>query len=166
MNDLNDRPETMPSNCCINIDKRPEIIVMVGLPRSGKSTWVKENRFGRPVVSADDLRLLVYGERFNAEREAEMWKARGIALKMLMKYGVSLIIDETNTTKKRRKPIVDLAREYGYKAVAVVVNTSKDECIQRATSNWDEAIIPTIERMAAQFEPVGQDEGFDDIRLA
>jgi predicted kinase len=139
------------------------IVVMVGLPRSGKSTWVKENQMGRAVVSADDLRYIVYNERFNAEKEDEMWKVRGAALQMLMNYGVNIIIDETNTTKKRRSPIIGMAKIKGYKVVACVVTTSKEICLDRAKALNDDAIIPTIERMAAQYEPVTNDEGFDAI---
>lgn len=162
MSDNGCAPSCMPG---IDTDPRPLLIVMVGLPRSGKSTWVKENQLGRPVVSADTLRYLVYGERFNADKEQEMWSVRETALRMLMKYGVSIVIDETNTTRKRRTPILDMAKRYGYKTVANVMSTTKEECISRAIAGQDSEIIPVIERMAAQFEPVSVDEGFDTVIL-
>ena len=58
----------------------------------------------------------------------------------------------------RRKPIVDLAREYGYFVEAVVIDTPKETCIERARADGDDSLIPIIERMAGQFEPVQQEE--------
>ena len=39
-----------------------EIIVTVGLPRSGKTTWAREQ--GYPIVNPDSIRLSLHGKRF------------------------------------------------------------------------------------------------------
>ena len=75
-----------------------------------------------------------------------------------MEQGIDIVIDETNTTVARRKPIVDLAREYGYFVEAIIINTSERVCIERAKSEGDDNLIPIIERMAGQFEPVQREE--------
>lgn len=138
--------------------KKPTVYIMVGLPRSGKSTYAKRYKGLYAIVSADQLRYLVYGQRFWGPGEDTMWAIRKIVLKMLMEQGIDIVIDETNTTVSRRKPIVDLAREYGYFVEAVVIDTPKETCIERARADGDDSLIPIIERMAGQFEPVQQEE--------
>ena len=138
--------------------KRPTVYIMVGLPRSGKSTYAKRHKGLCAIVSADQLRYLVYGQRFWGPGEDLMWAIRKIILKMLMEQGIDIVIDETNTTVSRRKPIVDLAREYGYFVEAVVIDTPKETCIERARADGDDSLIPIIERMAGQFEPVQREE--------
>ncbi len=143
------------------------IYMLIGLPRSGKSTWAKRHQEseGTPIVSADNLRYLVYGQRFWGNGEQLMWAIRAIILNMLLEQDIDIIIDETNTTKERRKSIIDLARNYKHDVFGIVMIDSKGECIRRALSMNDETIIPVIERMAEQYaaEPPSIEEGFKDI---
>ena len=138
---------------------KPLIYMMVGLPRSGKSTFVDLNlKEMLPIVSADRLRLLIYGQKFWAPGEKLVWTIRSIIIKSLLEQGIDIVIDETNTTKERRREIIDLAKEYNYSVKAVIIETPKDICINRAKMEGDNNIIPVIERMAEQFEEVDLDE--------
>jgi predicted kinase len=143
-----------------------KLIIMVGLPRSGKSTWVKNNKTNEVVVSADDIRYLVYNQRFWTDGEALMWSVRGMFLKYLMQQGVDIIIDETNTTKERRKPILKLAKQFGYHVTGNVIEGAWiDTCIARAEATGQADLIPVINKMAEQFEMPEKEEGFDELRM-
>lgn len=144
--------------------RRPIIKILVGLPRSGKTTYAR-NFPTTPTISADQLRYLVYGQRFWEPGEDLMWSIRRIVLEMLLEQRVDIIIDETNTTAARRKPIIDLARKKGYEIQVIIINTPKEVCIERAKAEGDNAIIPVIERMAAQFEAVGEAEADSIIQV-
>jgi len=49
-------------------NKKMKILtMMIGLPRSGKTTWIRNNKSENTdtvILSADDLRYLVYNQRF------------------------------------------------------------------------------------------------------
>jgi len=78
----------------------PKLYVMIGLPRSGKSTYVKKHFKNTVKVSADQLRLLIYGKRYWAEGESKVFWVREIMLKALMEQGVDIVIDEKIQKKK------------------------------------------------------------------
>jgi len=144
----------------------PKIILMIGLPRSGKSTWVKNNKTTEVVISADDIRYLVYNQRFWGEGEPLMWSVRGMMLKYLMQQGVDIIIDETNTTKERRKPIIKMAKKFGYEIIGnTVEGVLIDECVKRADKTGQEDLIPIIKAMAEKFELPEIADGFDILNM-
>lgn len=132
---------------------RWQLIVLVGLPRSGKTTWAKREE--HPIVNPDSIRLALHGKRFEALAEPFVWAIAQVMVRALFLSGAeTVIIDATNTTKKRRA--MWISDEWD--TVFQHVSTSKEECIRRAREESDLEIIPIIERMAAQFEPIERDE--------
>ena len=128
------------------------LLVTVGLPRSGKSTWAMET--GYPVVNPDSIRLALHGQRFEELAEPFVWAIAMVMVRALFLAGhKTVVVDATNTTRKRR----DLWRGGDrWFEKFVFFSTDVDECTRRAGS--DEVIIPVIERMAEQFESFGVDE--------
>jgi predicted kinase len=141
----------------------PKLYIMVALPRSGKSTYVNKHFPHIVKVSADQLRLLIYGKRFWYKGEPEVWATRDIMLRALLEQGVDIVIDETNINKKSRSPILELAQEFNYHTVAIVIKTDKETCKERAIKTGQPDLISVIERMANIFEDVTEDEGFNEI---
>ena len=140
-----------------------KMYVMVALPRAGKSTYINNHFQGVIRVSADQLRLLIHGKRFWDQGEAKVWWVRDIMIKALMEQGLDIVIDQTNTTRPRRKYLLELAARYGYQALAIVITTDKELCKERAVSTNQEDLIPVIEKMAENYEKVNKEEGFYEI---
>ena len=135
-------------------NRQLQIILMVGLPRSGKTIWAKEYARKNPnfiIVSPDTIRLALHNNRFIAEAEEFVWAIHYTMIKTLLLQGYDIIVDATNTTEKRRKPY-----SYKFKGCHIrtkVIFTSKEICIERATKENDSEIIPIINKMAEQYEP-------------
>ena len=129
------------------------LIALVGLPRSGKSTWGRAQ--GWPIVNPDAIRLAIHGERFNAQAEPFVWLVAKTMIRALFLAGHRVVIfDATNTTRKRRDDLRSVEWETYFK----VIDTSPEVCLNRAVSENDSDIIPVIERMVAQFESLEADE--------
>jgi predicted kinase len=146
----------------------PKITLLYGLPRSGKTTWVKDNKNNQVVISADSLRYLVYNQRFWADGEALMWSIRTMILKYLLSQKVDIVIDETNILSKSRESIIKLVRKvegnpYWVECIVMKDASNTDLCIERAKSSGMDDLVPVITRMTGQLELPDKSEGIDEI---
>lgn len=125
----------------------PVLLLTVGLPRSGKSTWAMNT--GLPVVCPDSVRLALHGQPFYAPAEPVVWAVVRLMVSALFKAGHRcIILDATNTTQHRRNEWRSSEWRCGY----VCFKTEKDVCIERARTLQQPDLIPIIERMAANLE--------------
>jgi adenylylsulfate kinase-like enzyme len=123
------------------------LILMVGLPYSGKSTKARE--MGHPIVSPDAIRLALHGERFRRESEPMVWAmAQTMVTALFLAGHETVIVDACHVSEKRRNKWFDDR----WTITHVLVRTTKTECIRRAVSAYDTNIMPSIHRMADAFE--------------
>ncbi len=114
-----------------------EILILCGLPGSGKSTyaaeWIAEDPETRVRINYDSIREELYGPRwkFNHPEEKAM-KAHALArANGVLMEGKSLVIDNTNLTEKARKPWMDLATTYGIVPQITEMDTDLWDCVYR-----------------------------------
>ena len=126
------------------------LIMTMGLPRSGKSTWANKQSY--PMVNPDAIRLALYGQPFIANGEIMVWAIAKYMVRALFLAGhKTVILDATNTTKKRRDEWVDDSWEIKYK----VFNTSEKICIKRARSIKREDLVEVIKYMTISWNTEG-----------
>jgi len=137
----------------MQLPTKPTLIVLVGLPRSGKSTWAKLQRI--PMINPDAIRLALHGHRFYEPAEPFVWACAKLSVHAAFLAGhPEVIFDATNTTRKRR----DELRHERWTTVFKVFETPADECIKRAIINGDTELVAVIERMSNGYEPLYPDE--------
>jgi predicted kinase len=130
-----------------------KLILMVGLPRSGKSTVARA--MGHPIVSPDAIRLAMHGQRYAMLEEPRVWQTAQLMVRALFLAGhPTVILDATNGTRQRR----EAWRSDQWERVFHVVETDAEICRQRARAAADHEIVPIIDRMARAWEPPGDDE--------
>jgi predicted kinase len=127
----------------------PELILILtmGLPRSGKSTWAMKQ--GYPIVNRDAIRLALHGQAFIGEAEAMVTAIEEYMVKSLFKAGHKyVIVDATHLKEKYRK-----RWSYGpWELQIQTFDTPMDVCIERAKKDNREDLIPIIERMAGGMD--------------
>jgi predicted kinase len=124
------------------------LLMTIGLPRSGKTTYARSMQM--PIVNPDSIRLVLHGQRFIGEAEPMVWVMAKYMVAALFEAGHDFVIlDATNTTKKRRDEWIDKrwVRKF------ITMPATKETCIERSNALDDAYILPIIEKMAAQFEP-------------
>lgn len=127
---------------------RRKLIVLVGLPRSGKSTWAREQNL--PIVCPDAIRLALHGERFLAKAEPMVWTIVFLMVEALFLAGnETIIIDATNVTAKRRD---EWKHKFPGTVELKVFDTPPEECKKRAIQTNQPDLLDVIDRMAAQWD--------------
>ena len=123
------------------------LILTVGLPYSGKTTWAKTSGF--PIVSPDAIRLALHGQRFIAAAELWVWAIAHTMVEALFLAGHEVVVlDACNTRPKRRNEWISDK----WQAEARVFDVGEKECMRRADEAVDDAILPVIERMAEEWD--------------
>lgn len=123
------------------------LILTVGLPRSGKSTWARSQIF--PIINPDSIRLALHGKHFIAKAEPMVWTIAMYMTKALFLAGHdTVIVDATNITTKRCK---FWENQNMWVCDYRIFDTSKEECIRRAIKDNREDLIPVIEEMSKEW---------------
>lgn len=125
----------------------------VGLPLSGKSTWIDDTLHDWQIVCPDDIRL-AFGHEFYAPIEPVVWAITETMVRSHLIHGNRVLVDATNITVKERAKWKRIGEEYAVPVVAFVGFSKLTECIDRAARDDRYNMIPVIRRMMTRFEPV------------
>lgn len=133
------------------------LIMTVGLPRSGKSTWAREQ--GHPIVNPDSIRLAIHGQPMIRSAELYIWAVAHTMVRALFLAGhTKVILDACNNTKKRRNEWIDDL----WKREFVVMEESPEVCSDRIlndeqlTQKHANLLFDVIEHMVRTHEPVDE----------
>lgn len=116
------------------------LLLLRGLPASGKSKWVYDNHLQDYTVSSDSIRLLlgsneltVYGNyTTNQSIHNSVWKLVYDVLEERFKLGAFTVFDATNIKGADMTKTYKLARQYRYRVYCVdFTDVPKEECIKR-----------------------------------
>ena len=125
-----------------------EMVLLVGPPASGKSTLATSWLDSHVRINRDTLKT-----------QAKCLKACREALGR----GESVVVDNTNATRKQRSPYIDLARKYGAKVriLHIVIDRKVAEHLNAVRERLGGNAVPTIVYRVFYkgFEEPGEDEG-------
>jgi predicted kinase len=140
------------------------VVLAIGLPGSGKSSWFKRNKL--TPLSSDLLRSLLFDDpteqRFQDlvfSNLRSMLKARLIARRP-MNY-----VDATNLTPHERHNWIKLAKDYGYEVQAVFFDVPLEVCLERNRKRDRVVAEDVMRRMSDKLKPPAFEEGFSKITV-
>ena len=93
-----------------------EIIILKGIPASGKSTWAKDMLHKNPGkykrLNKDDFRGMLDNSKWSPENEKFVTDLRDHIVAHSLKNDLSIIVDDTNLNTKHENKIHDIAQHY------------------------------------------------------
>ena len=143
------------------------LYITVGLPGSGKSTYVKNFIKDKEIeyLSSDSLRA-VYGKSEEDQTVTPLVFGH-IKRKVdeFLKDGKNVLVDATSVNRKERSDYINTAKKYGAKVVAIVFKMDRQGLIDRNKKRGEEGgrVVPdwVIDKMLAKFEEPSYSEGID-----
>jgi len=103
------------------------LLVLRGIPGSGKSTWIEENKLEEYTLSSDQIRLLYQAPAYKADgnkvicswEDDKVWNTLTEMLEARLSHGEFVVVDATNTSQKELLRYKKLAHTYRYRMYVV-----------------------------------------------
>ena len=141
---------------------RGVVVLAIGLPGSGKTTWFK--RRGVTPLSSDMLRTILFDNITEQRYQSLVFSTlRSLLRARLVAHMPWNYVDATNLSPKERKQWIQMARSLGYEVQAVFFDVPVEVCLER--NRRRERMVPedVMQRMAAKLRPPTFEEGFSKI---
>lgn len=141
-----------------------KLILMVGLPASGKSSLVQElaNKYDAVVLSSDKIREQLYGDESIQGDANKVFETLHYQVNSYLIKGVNVLYDATNINRKRRVHLIKneiKADEY----ICYYMNAELGSCIYHDEKRERTVGYEVIDRMYKTLQIPLKNEGWNEV---
>ncbi len=129
-----------------------EVVLLIGLQASGKSTFCKKRFFDSHVrLNLDMLKT--------RNREKRL-------MQVCLETGQPFVVDNTNPTKEDRQRYIAPSKASGFRVVGYYIQSQIENCKSRNEQRPDKQKVPLAGMLGTygRLEIPSLDEGFDELR--
>jgi predicted kinase len=164
--DIPESPETAADNAPRKASaprgKKGAVVLAIGLPGSGKSSWFKRHNI--IPLSSDLVRGLLFDDATEQRFQDLVFSSLRSLLRARLIAGRPMnFIDATNLSPKERHSWIKMAHENGYEAHAVFFDVPTEICMERNRKRLRNVPDEVMLRMAQKLRPPKFDEGFAKV---
>jgi len=147
---------------------RAALVLLIGVPGSGKSSFAARHFDAEMVGSSDRWRGAVAGNEGDQRATDAAFERLDQWLDARLATGALAVVDATNTEWMRRAALIRRAREAGRPAVAIALDRPLDQCLARNAARGRTVLAAVIRR---QHDALRRDleridlEGFDAVHV-
>ena len=126
----------------------PQLVIFIGLPGSGKSTYFQSHFAKSHVHVSKDLK----SEKL---------------LNDALASGRDVVVDNTSPTKVVRAPLIAAGKRCGARVIAYYFECSVKQCLVRNRGREGKARVPDVAIFATakKLQAPSLDEGFDEVHV-
>lgn len=146
---------------------RPNLILLVGIPGSGKTTYAEKYIEEHPDtvhLSSDKIREELWGNEATQGDNNEVFSLMQSRAIEALNNGQSVVYDATNVTRKDRSYIITLCPKFA-KIECHIIWAPIETCIERDAARERTVGKAVIDKMLKRFQAVWFDEGIDEIKI-
>jgi predicted kinase len=143
---------------------------MVGIPASGKTTWIERTLPASVVrIRLDRIRRGTYGYdplQLEASKEEKVWSRADLLLSKAIKAGDDVVVDSMALTTEWRQRILRVADEASrtpLEKIAIFLDTPVDLALSRNQNREKHVPDDAIREMKGHVLPPSREEGFSNI---
>lgn len=139
------------------------MILLIGLPGSGKSTWAERyatNRKHTVIISSDKIREELYGDAAKQGDNNKIFSLVKERAEEALRNCKNVIIDATNLTVKDRSVYFDIAIDFDATVTGILFDIPVEECKHRNSKR--DRVVPDFvyDKMVKRYEQPQLSEGF------
>lgn len=129
------------------------VVMMSGLPGSGKDSFIKKHYADWPVISLDSLREKMKVSHGDTQGSGHVIQAAKVQAKVFLRKQQPFVWNATNITKQMREQLTDLF--FTYRAAVRIEYIEVPYKVLTKQNQNREAVVPlaAIERMIDKLEP-------------
>jgi len=140
------------------------IVVLVGLPGSGKSTYLESIGVGG--LSSDAIRKLLADDETDQTIHPAVFRTlRFLLFRRLAVGRPTTYIDATNLTPQERRPYLEIGRRCGCEVEAVFFDVPLEVCLARNGTRARVVPEEAMRKMAEKLVPPSEEEGFARVTM-
>jgi predicted kinase len=157
-----DASDAVPRKAETPKGKKGAVVLAIGLPGSGKSSWFK--RHDIIPLSSDLVRGLLFDDATEQRFQDLVFSSLRSLLRARLIAGRPMnFIDATNLSPKERHSWIKMAHDFGYEAHAVFFDVPTEVCMERNRKRLRNVPDEVMLRMAQKLRPPKFDEGFAKV---
>lgn len=145
-----------------------KIIVLIGLPASGKSTLARElaDKETAIILSSDTLREELYGDINDQTHNTEVFEEMNQRTNQFIKEGYNVIYDATNLNRKRRIHLINQIAKDADEKIAYYLNLHWTSAIRRDEKRERTVGESVIKKMYKNVQIPLMGEGWDHMHYS
>ena len=146
---------------------RPTLILLVGIPGSGKTTYAEKyinDHPGAVHLSSDKIRKELWGDEAIQGDNNEVFSLMQSRAIDALNNGQNVCYDATNITRKDRSYIIALCPKF-VKIECHIIWAPIKTCIERDAARKRTVGKEVIDKMLKRFQAPYYDEGLDEIKV-